>query len=170
MRVLLFALPLLVLAAPAMAQERAKILSDVVDCRKLADSAERLACYDKTVGALDAAEQKKEVVVVDKEQVREARRSIFGLNLPRIKLFGGGGGANDIEDIDEIDTTIKAITWQRDGRVFFVVADGARWVQTDDRALMNVKPGGKVTIKKGTLGSYFAKFPGAIGIKVQRVN
>lgn len=167
MRIALLALPFLVIAAPAMAQDRAKHLERVVDCRKIADANERLACYDKTVAALDEAEAKKEIVVVDKEQVREARRSVFGLKLPRIRLFGDDDPANDI---DEIETEVASITMQSDGRVFFTVTDGARWRQTDNRTVVAVKAGHKVTLKKGALGSYFAAFKGRIGIKVERVN
>lgn len=167
MRIALIALPFLLLAVPAAAQDRSKHLERVVDCRKLTDTAERLACYDKTVAELDAAEQKKDVVVVDKEQVREARRTVFGFKLPRIKLFGGGDGEQDIE---EIVSTVKTINTRSDGTVAFTIEDGARWVQTDDRTLVGVKPGRKVTIRRAAMGSFFARFEGTIGIRVERVN
>lgn len=167
MRFALFALPFLVLAVPAAAQDRSKHLERVVDCRKLTDATERLACYDKTVAELDAAEQKKDVVVVDKEQVREARRSVFGFKLPRIKLFGSG---NSEDEIDEIVSTVKVISTRSDGRVAFTIEDGARWVKTDDRALVGVKAGRKVTIKRAAMGSFFARFEGTIGVRVERVN
>ena len=167
MRIALIALPFLLIAVPAAAQDRSKHLERVVDCRKLADTAERLACYDKTVAELDAAEQKKEVVVVDKDQVREARRSVFGFKLPRIKLFGNGDGE---DEIDEIVSTVKVISTRSDGRVAFTIEDGARWVQTDDRALVGVKAGRKVTIKRAAMGSFFARFEGTIGVRVERVN
>ena len=167
MRIALLALPLLMLAAPAMAQERSKVLERVVDCRKVTDPAERLACYDQAVAALDEAEAKKDVVVVDKDQVRAARKSVFGLNLPRIKLFGGDDEATDV---DEVESTIKSVTFQRDGRIFFVIEDGARWVQTDDKTVFGIKAGQKVILKKGALGSFFAKFERGPGIRVARVN
>lgn len=166
MRLLFIALPLLVLATPALAQERSKRLSAVVDCRKVADSTERLACYDKAVADLDTAEKSQEVVVVDKEQVTEARRSVFGLHLPRIRLFDN----SNVPDVDEVESTIVTITKNGNGRVAFSVEDGARWVQTDDRTVVNVRAGTKVTLKRGAMGSYFAKFHGSIAVRVQRVN
>lgn len=162
----LIALPLLLLALPAAAQDRSKHLEHVLDCRKVADSTERLACYDKSVADLDTAERQKDVMIVDKEQVREARRSVFGLKLPNIRLFGGG----DKDELEEVESTVKSISYQSDGHVFFVIADGARWVQTDDRAVVGVKAGGAVTIRKGALGSFFAKFKGAVAVRVARVN
>lgn len=159
-------LPAFLIASPALAQERSKILTDVVDCRKITDSTERLACYDKAVGAMDVAEKDRQIVVVDKEQVQEARRSVFGLSLPRIRLFGGG----DDTEVNEVETTVKTIDRNGAGRVFFTVEDGARWVQTDDRTVVNVRPGTIVTLKRGAMGSFFAKFRGGIAVRVARVN
>ena len=106
------------------------------------------------------------VVVVDREQVTEARRSVFGLRLPRIKLFDRDGEP----DIDEIETSVVSIDRNGNGRVVFTVTDGARWVQTDDRTVVGVRPGTQVILKKGALGSFFAKFRGSISVRVQRVN
>jgi len=166
MRLLFIALPLLVVAAPALAQERSKRLAAVVDCRKIADSTERLACYDKAVADLDSAEKSREVVVVDKEQVTEARRGLFGLSLPRIRLFD----SSNEPDIDEVETSVVAITKNGNGQVSFTVEDGAHWVQTDDRTVVNVRAGTKVTLKRAAMGSYFAKFQGSISVRVKRVN
>lgn len=166
MRLTLIAFPLLVLAVPAWGQERSKRLDAVVECRKIADSGDRLACYDKAVSELDSAEKSREVVVVDREQVTEARRSVFGLKLPRIRLFEGDGQP----DIDEIETDVVSIDRNGVGRVVFTVTDGARWVQTDDRTVVNVRPGTRVTLKRAALGSYFAKFRGSISVRVQRIN
>lgn len=167
MRLVLGILVSLIVAAPAMAQDRAKVLENVVDCRKIADSAERLACFDKTVAELDTAERQKDVVVVDKSQVREARRSVFGLKLPRIKLFGGDDAGTDIE---EIESKVVSIDRQGDGRVMFTIEDGARWMQTDDSTVVGVRPGNPVTLKRGTMGSFFAKFQGKTTVRVARVN
>lgn len=165
MRLVVIALPLLVLANPALAQERSKRLSAVVDCRKIADSAERLACYDKTVADLDGAEKSREVVVVDKDQVNEARRSVFGLRLPRIKLFGDG-----TDDVTAVESTVTEVGSNRDGRLTFTIEDGARWVQTDSHQVIGVRVGTKVTLTRGALGSFFATFKGSTSAKVRRVN
>lgn len=166
MRVLLIALPFLVLATPALAQERSKRLAAVVDCRKIEDSAARLACYDAAVADLDTAEKSREVVVVDREQVNEARRSVFGLKLPKIKLFSGDG----TDDVDSVQSTVTAVSRTRDGKLAFTIEDGARWVQTDSHTVIGVRVGTKVTLTRGALGSFFAKFEGSTSAKVQRVN
>lgn len=166
MRVLLIALPLLVLAVPAAAQERSKRLDAVVDCRRIADSTERLACYDKTVADLDTAQKSREVVVVDREQVTEAQRSVFGLKLPKIKLFGGDDG----NEVNTVESVITAVGRNRDGKLVFTIEDGARWVQTDNYTVIGVRVGTRVTLTRGVLGTFFAKFQGSTSAKVARVN
>jgi hypothetical protein len=69
--------------------KRAPLLTAVTQCRTVLDSAARLACFDESVAALDRAESDKAVVVIDRQQVREARRSLFGIGLPATGLFGG---------------------------------------------------------------------------------
>lgn len=69
----------------------------------ISESAVRLACYDRGVTSLDAAKRSKDVVIGDKEQVREAARAILGLALSHIKLFGG---ADDADDVTQIEASI----------------------------------------------------------------
>ena len=166
MRILLIALPFMVLATPAVQQDRSKRLSAVVDCRKIADPTARLACYDTAVADLDTAEKTREVVVVDRDQVTEARRSVFGLRLPKIKLFSGDGS----DEVDSVESVITAVSRGRDGKLTFTIEDGARWVQTDSHTVIGVRVGTRVTLTRGALGSFFAKFEGSTSAKVQRIN
>ena len=53
---------------------RPALFKELVDCRAIADSAARLQCYDATVAKVDAAEQRKELVIVDQAEVKKARR------------------------------------------------------------------------------------------------
>ena len=85
------ALPALAAAAPKSAAERAKVLQQVVDCRKITDSAERLTCYDRSAQALDDAEKTGQVVVVDQAKAREIRRQSFGFSLPSLSVLNLAG-------------------------------------------------------------------------------
>lgn len=168
----ILAMPVSANAGQESVKERAAAFSRVVQCRDIADTAARLACYDREVAALDEAEKKQEVVIVDREKVREAKRSLFGLKLPRIDLFGGGD-ENDsaTAEIDKIESTVATIWRQGDGTVAFTLPDGAMWVQTDNKTVAGrLKPGGKVTIERGALGSYFARLEGRPGFKAARRN
>src|SRR5690348_11471763 len=64
-------------------------VSKLVECRKIADPAARLQCYDAGVDNLNAAVKSGSIVVVDREDVRKTRRSLFGFTLPKLPFFKG---------------------------------------------------------------------------------
>ena len=159
-------------AAGAVAKDRKidtaapKIFTDVTACRTIADSAERLACYDRTVGALATAQETQNLYVADQETMREARRGLFGFNLPKVKLFGN----DDIsEDVKSIETTISAVSSGQRGYIF-TLEDGARWAQTDGAYMDRPKPGAKIRIRRAALGSYMASIDGRVGFRIERLN
>lgn len=157
--------------AHAEERPRAAPFQKLLDCRSLTDSAQRLACYDAQVDTLESAEQKKEIVIVDKEQVREARRGLFGFTLPSLKIFGGGKDAPEEEELKEIEATIRGTGRTPDGGWTFTLEDGARWYQIDNNIVArSPKAGSKVKIKRAALGSYFASIDGQPGIRVKRSN
>jgi hypothetical protein len=47
--------------------------------------------------------------------------------------------------------------------------DGSVWTQTDDWPGLDARPGKKVIVKRGTLGSFWLSIPGQNGIKVKRI-
>ncbi len=160
----------LVAAAPASAQNMPKtatpkIFENVVQCRAIQDSAERLACYDRGVAALDTAQKSNELYVADKAAMKEARRGLFGFSLPKMKIFGD----EDLGDLDELETTIAGVSSGQRGYVF-TLPDGARWAQTDKRYMDKPKIGAKIKIEKAALGSYMASINKKSGFRVERVN
>ena len=173
MRHILFAAAVaLCAAAPASAQdapaEHPQALREVIGCRAVADSAERLACYDREVAEFETAATSRELVVMDREQVRETRRGLFGFSLPSIKLFGGG--SDEEEDISELETTIASAGRTRDGKWLMTIEDGAVWQQTDGTDLFGEPArGSSIVIRRGALGSYMARIDGQRAIRVMRV-
>lgn len=160
----------LLAAAPVNAKDkeakRAAPVQQIYDCRAIADDAQRLACFDRTVAALEVAETKREVTIADKEIVKETRRGLFGFSLPRIGLFGGDG---DEEEIKEIEAVVKSATIDRSGKYRIVMQDGAVWQQIDTTRLpREPKPGQKVKIKVASMGSYFANVDGQRAIRMKR--
>jgi hypothetical protein len=143
-----------------------KIFTDVTDCRAITDNAQRLDCFDRTVGALASAQQSKDLYVADKETMRETRRGLFGFNLPKVKLFDN----DDIgEDVKSIETTIKSVGMGRQGYVF-VLEDGARWAQTDGAYMDKPKAGSKIRIRRAALGSFMGSIDGKVGFRIERLN
>ena len=148
-------------------RETPQVFKDAVACRDIADPAQRLACYDTAVGALATAEEQDDVVIASREEIRETRRGLFGLSLPKIKLFGGG----DDEDKEEFRTLESTVSQVRSsgGRYSFVLEDGAVWQRTDNGFMKKPEPGAKITIRRAALGSFFAKIEDGIGFRVKRI-
>lgn len=149
---------------------RAPALQAVVDCRKLSDAAERLACYDKATAGLEAAEAAGDVVVVDREQVREAQRSAFGFNFRMPSFMTGGGGGAKGEVLETLDSEVASAR-QVGGKWRIVLPDGAVWNQTDNEILSRPPTqGSKVAIRKGAMGGYFLSVDGQKSFRTKREN
>ncbi len=156
-------------AAPATEQRRAAVLEALTLCRKDADSARRLACYDKAAGALDEAEAKGQVVVLDRDQVRTVKRQAFGLSLPSISLFSSRPGGD--ERVDRVTYALKSAVQGGDGKWVFQTVEGASWVQTDDERLgSDPHAGSQMLVRHGALSSYFCKVDGQLALRCQRRN
>ncbi|MCA1748496.1 MAG: hypothetical protein ABR601_00525 [Parasphingopyxis sp.] len=154
--------------APILAQEDEEppvpqVFNDLMACQSIADDAERLACYDGRVSALRSAQEADSIMVVDREEVREAERGLFGLRLPR--LFGGG------EQIDAIESTITSVSGGNRSRPWrFTLEDGSSWEQIDtERMSRDPRPGHPVRIERAALGSFRAEINGMRKIRVSRV-
>jgi len=91
--------PILAAPAPAAPTDRAKELQQLIECRKLTDPTQRLACYDQAATVLDQAEAKGDIVVVNREQARKVRRQAFGFTLPSISLFERGEKPEEINTV-----------------------------------------------------------------------
>jgi hypothetical protein len=145
------------------------LVGAIAACRAIADPAQRLACYDKEAGALVDASQKGDVAVVDKAEVRKARKSLFGFAMPKIPFFSG----DDTTDVvsDTLETTIKSANGIGYGKFRIVVAEGdAVWETTESYATMrDPKAGDKIVIKRGPLGSYMLRIGNNRGVKGRRV-
>lgn len=137
-------------------------------CRQIPDPARRVACYDAASNALVQATTTGQVRVVDRNEVRRARRSLFGFSLPRLPWFSGDDSVNDPDD--RLDSTIKSVAVQN-GRFRIVLADNAVWETTENKLNYIVpRPGQKITIIKGVLGNYFLQIDGQVGLRGRRLS
>jgi len=106
----------------------------------------------------------QDLFMVDKERARAAGRSLFGFSVPN---FGGLFGNNG--EISQIDGVIKTTGRNSDGGWVITLQDGSVWTQTDDWPGFDARPGKKVMVKRGLLGSFWLSMPGQNGIKVKRI-
>ncbi len=66
------------------------LIGKLETCTAIVDNIERLACFDREVGALVGAANEGDVKVVQTEDITQARRRLFGFSLPKVGLFGDG--------------------------------------------------------------------------------
>jgi hypothetical protein len=153
-----------VVAAPA--PVRAPAIQSVLNCRTIADSVQRLACFDKSVGEMAKAEQTGDLVTIDREQRRVVRRQAFGLILPALAMFDRGERP---EEADRVTVTLAGAGQNAQGKWIVRLDDGAVWRQTDDSELVR-RPhaGSAAVIRKGVLGSFFMTIDGQPAIRVHR--
>lgn len=161
------AAPLAAAPPPAIkAEGRAKMLQQLIDCRKIADNTQRLACFDQAAAAMDQAEAKGDIVVVDREQARKVRRQAFGFSLPSISLFERG---EKPEEISTMQGKIAAARQNSAGKWVIRLDDGATWVQVDTNEVPNdPKAGDTVTIRRAALGSYILSLGHHIAFRAHR--
>ena len=153
-------------AKPLAAAPPPKIFNDVVQCRAITDSAQRLACFDRSVDALASAQASHDLYVADKDAMREARKGLFGFSVPKLRIFGDDDMA---KEVDQIETTVAGVSQGAHGYIF-VLADGARWAQTDSAYMDRPKAGSTIKIKRAALGSYFGSVNRNVGFRIERLN
>ena len=116
--------------------------------------------------SLPDAIQAKNLVFVDKEKARAAKRSLFGFSIPD---FGGLFGGGDDDEVKQIESTVRSTGRNPDGGLVITLADGSVWSQTDDYPGLDPRPGKTAIVKRGSLGTFWLSIPGQSGIKVKRV-
>lgn len=160
-------------AAPAWAAKpaapyRAPAVQAVLECQKTADDTQRLACFDAAVAAMAKAETAGDLVTIDREQRRAARRQAFGLTLPSLSFLDRG---EKPEEVDRLTAKAAAVSQDPYGKWTIRLDDGAVWRQIDDNRLDRpAHVGSTIEIRKGVLGSFVMKVDGQFPMKVHRDN
>ena len=141
-------------------------VQSLLACQSIADAGQRLSCFDKAAQGLAQAMSKKEVVVIDKARANEAKRSLFGFSVPNFgALFGSGDDA-----VNQIESTVTGAFENGYEGWTIKLADGSTWQQTDGATVaLPPRKGDKVTVRRGTMGSYFLKIGSQPGLRAKRV-
>lgn len=165
-------------AAPAYSQGRTDgpgrpaSFEALIHCRTIADPAARLQCFDAAAGALEQAASRRDVVIVDRAQVRETRRRLFGLALPNLPIFGRSDNSRDRDDeeISSLESTVASAARNDLGQWQVRLQQGGTWVQTDFNQLaVAPRPGQPIVIRRGALGSFMMRVGNQPGVRVRRV-
>ena len=144
----------------------AATVSAVLACRSLTDDTARLACFDKATRDMSEAEEKGDLLTLDRQQRQTVRRQAFGLPLPAMTVFDRGEKPGES---DRITATVASASQTPYGKWIIRLDDGAVWRQIDDNSLQSdPHKGSTVVIKKGILGSFFIDVDGRAGFRAHR--
>lgn len=160
----------LAFGTPAAAQqsiaERPDLLGDLQSCRSIEDPARRLACFDRAAETLLTARENGDVRVVDREEIQDTRRGLFGFTLPKLGIFGAG----DDEQLDMLESTITGVSRVGRNGYRIRIEEGSIWqIDSAPSRLRTPKPGDAIVLKKASLNSFFIRIAGQIGVKGRRV-
>lgn len=161
-------------ATRALADTPQVVLEELVRCADMADSQERLRCFDvaaararmvlaspPATGAGDAAGSSPDSFGLARPPTPVARPEQFGKPVPRA------------EELQSITATAIEFAKTPHGKALFVLDNGQVWRQLDSDGTEVVTPrasGIKVTIERGAFGSYNLTMDGRSAlIKVARV-
>lgn len=157
-------------AAPKL-QPRPEIFTNLLQCRGIADNAERLACFDRQVGEMDVAAQRDEVVVLDKSELKKTRKTLFGFSFPKLPFLGGGDDDDQAreEGFSHIETTIGSLRALGYDKWQIGLEDGAQWMTTEAITGSAPKVGQKIEIRRAAMGSFLGKVNGGRAVRMKRV-
>ena len=148
--------------------EQSPLVQALANCRSQTDDSARLRCYDSAAGALTDATARGSVVLVDQEDVRKTRRSLFGFSLPKLPFFSGDRSADDQQD--ELTARIASAGPLGYGKWRIKLEDGALWETTEPSSrISDPRAGNEVKIKRGPLGSYMIRVAGQRALRAKRV-
>ena len=143
-----------------------EVFTQLIECRVLSDAGARLACYDVRSGQLQAAQEKHDIVVIDRAAMQDAKKGLFGLSLPKLRLFGSGGE----NDIAQLDGTVETASQYDYGRWRLTLSDGSVWDQIDTEVMaIDPRNGSKVVIKRASMGGFKASVNGQPAVRVRRI-
>lgn len=135
-------------------------------CRAVADNNARLACYDTFVTTFEASVANRDIVIMDRDTIRQTRQGLFGYTLPKAPLFSGD---NVRDNISELDTTVASATPLGNGKWKVRLAEGSLWETTESVGWISPRPGSKIHLKAAAFGSYFMTIDRDNPIRAMRV-
>lgn len=153
-------------------QPRPEIFTSLLQCRAITDDARRLACFDQQVGAMEAASQRDEVVVLDKSELNKTRKTLFGFAFPKLPFLNDGEDKDEVkeeEGFSHIAAKIASLRSMGYGKWQIVLEDGAQWMTTEAVTGREPKVGQMIEIRRAAMGSFMGKVEGGRAVRMKRV-
>lgn len=147
----------------------ADAVQQISACRAIADSGQRLACYDAAASALESARAGGDLVVMSRADVQATRRSAFGFNINLFNPLARNGGQD--EEIESIESGVTRARQMASGRWLVTLEDGSTWMQIDDTSVNVSRPEqGSARVRRAALGSYLMTLGSSRAFRVRRQN
>jgi len=165
----------LILATSVAAQEPGPeavpdFLEQLKECQTKTDDTQRLACFDQVVGGMVVANEAGEVQIIDQEDVRRTKRELFGLSVPDIEILKTDDEEKDKKAKEELETVISSARYVSRKKIRFTTQEGAVWeINNAPSRLATVKEGDKVVFKKASMGTFFIRINGQVGVRGKRI-
>ena len=134
-------------------------------CSDIEEDAARLTCFDQSVQTLVDLQDRGEITVVDREDIAETRRGLFGFSLPKLGVFGPG----DDSEEQVLNSRITAIRQIRSDHWEIEIAEGSVWLATNTPRRFKPKVGSEVELEQAALSSYWFRVDGQLGVKARRI-
>lgn len=166
---------LLLLGVSAAAQDKndletSPLVDKLATCTSITDDTERLACFDKEVGAFVGAANEGDVKVVEKEEINKARKKLFGYSVPDAGIFKAKT-KEEKEANRRLTSTITKVRQMSSKEWHIWIEEGnARWRMKNTSIRFRApKVGDTVEFKPASMGTYWIRVNGRKGVRGNRV-
>jgi hypothetical protein len=173
----------------AFAEDLPAVVANMRTCAAERDDAHRLACYDRQFrqGGLTpafpdsaaAAGTPPAISPVSSHQSAVSAASGAGSvsALTPEQRFGMSpelerqqqGAASQPPQVDRLTGRIVAVSYKLHGEAVMTLGNGQVWEQADADSHVSVNTGDSISIRRGTLGSYWLSGPTTSSLRVRRV-
>lgn len=165
-----FALMFTAFTVPAMAMDdemvaRPEAYKALIKCKDILDNKQRLTCFDAASLQMQQATDAKDIVILDRSEVRKTRKSLFGFFLPKLPFFDDDKG----EEFTNIETTFTSVSDIGYGKWQFEIPDGGKW-QTTESTKNFLRVGQKVKIRQGAVGGFLMQIGNGGFVRVRRIS
>lgn len=123
-------------------------------CAKESDDARRLACYDRVTRSQAAPAPKPEPKPT--EQPAATATDEFGVTGSAVARQRSGEQKQQDQsaEVRSVSAGVTEVSWRPRGEFVVTLDNGQVWAQKDSGQRFPIKPGDRVTINAGLLGSY----------------
>lgn len=152
-------------ASPPPSRTSTSAYQALMNCRVIVDSSERLACYDSKAATLETAQKTGDVVIADREQLRETSKGLFGFGALKLPIVGTRTNLETPEQIEAKLTGVRSLAY---GKWELTLDNGMRW-RTSEPGSNDPAVGDPVVIRSGAFTNFFIRIRGARGVRGLRV-